>query len=67
MPTKLPSETEYYDNNPQTLWKCMECKETFSYDELIELYVNGKLRLRCPNCGSIGRMMKIRKTATTKK
>jgi len=60
MPVKLPSETEYYDD-PKILWKCMVCKEIFTYDALIEIYVNGKLRLRCPNCGSIGRMVKIRK------
>ena len=57
MPTKLPSETEYY----YELWKCMKCKEVFGYDELIEIYINGKLRLKCPNCGSVGRMRKIRK------
>jgi DNA-directed RNA polymerase subunit RPC12/RpoP len=61
MPVKLPTETEYYYKDPQTLWKCMKCKEVFSYDELIELYVNGKLRLKCPNCGSIGRLRKIKK------
>lgn len=33
------------------VYMCKRCGERFHPDDVVELYVDGKLVRRCPNCG----------------
>jgi len=48
-------------NNHRRIYKCKKCRELMTEDDIIILYISGREVKRCPFCGRIGTLRRMKK------